>query len=620
MKRSSVASLVALAFVVVLVGAPAAATASGPGAPANNSTATPTPSPTATPTPNPTPTATPTPTAAPTTSPTASPTATPTATLTPMATPASQADESADDSSGWTYEGLRQDGTHQDVPSVRMADVEKRSYWLVYWSANNPFANVGDPTGGKYMPENHTLGRDTIYIRTWTYVDRPATIHLVFWTKDQREVERGNATITEPYAKNVKHIEREVTFDRGRPTVAVDIPSHHNRKRVTMWIEGAEWARWTFAHKSLATTQGKNIDSEGDYLAAAISDFLLWIVVGGFAIGYLCRKALEYADAGPQYGYTPWVIGLTLLTGFGCLMFFRNVAALVVNAQYILSVYVIGIIGIVMLETYSGDVNKTLLLQPTLEHSESPKGEHAFDFVDVKAEEIKTVRSTDGTVSVVTPGFFPFLARAFTGAARIHNVEDLETRANMVESKWDEMFVVDPEADELIEYEPESWTFSVPPMDREHAPTWGLVALGLGVAGLAIHQQWVQPYVVIGVTALSLLAWAATPIKGLGYVEPAPVHIRSAFATMLNFAEDVDDAKRFDELKRQIDKERLNKQRDVDREVRNHDRTLVEESYDPDENVPAAIEQEDYSDDEVVEQRRENGTTAVPDGGDDDDD
>jgi hypothetical protein len=500
-----------------------------------------------------------------------------------------------------------------------MADTEKRSFWLVYWPANNPFANIGDPQSGQYLPENHTLGRDEIHIRTWTYVDRPETIHLVFWNKKMQTVERGNTTVTEPYAANVKHVTTDVTFERGRPTVAVDLPSHHNRKRVTMWVEGEQWARWTFHHKSLATTQGKAIDSEGDYLAAAIGDFLLWIVVGGFAVGWLCRKALDKADIGPQYGYTPWIIGLTLLTGFACLLAFKNVAALVVNAQYVLSLYVIGVIGIVMLETYSGGANDTLLLQPTLEHSESPKGEHAFDFVDVKAEEIKTVRSTDGTVSVVTPGFFPFLARAFTGAARIQNVEDLETRANMRESKWDEMFVIDPEADSLIEYARETWTLSVPPMDRDHAPTWGVVALGLAVAGLTLHQQWVHPHVVIGVTALSLLAWAATPIEGVGYVEPAPVHIRSAFATMLRFAEDVDDAKRFDELKEQIDKERINKQRDVDKEVQNHDKTLVEEMLDPDDNVPAAIEKEDYADDEVVQKRRENSTEIATDGGDDDD-
>lgn len=590
--------LVALALVVLLASAPLIGAVGVATAASDNSTTTATPEPTATTTP--------------VEESTSTPIGTSTATATPTATPTPEPEESSSSStsSGYGLEELKRDGTHLQLPSVRMGD--ERMMWLVYWPANNPFAETGSAEGGEYLPEDHTVGRNAIWLRTWTHEDRETTVHVVYWQKGQKTVERGNSTTTVPVARNVTEVEHEVDLERGRPTAKIPLKNHREPTRVTMWVEGSEWARWTFAHHSIATTQNIAISSQGDYLTRVILDFLLWIVVGGFAVGYASKRALDRAGIGPQYGYGPWVIGLSVVTALGSLLFYRSISELVVNAQYVLAAYVVAIIGIVMLETYTTGDRQALFLRPTLEYAESPTGDDAHDIVDAEVREERIVRSPDGDVSVVTPGVRPFLARVFGRSARLQNVEQLRTRVPLVGSSWDELFIVDPEADDLLKYVKEGWELSPPPLDREHGPAYGLVGVALLVAGGAINWGLASPSLVVGAVGVGLLLWLLEPVDGIAGVEPAPMHLRTAMGTMINFSEDLDDAKRFDEVKDQLDRERVQKQRAIDREVANHDQTLVEEMLDPEGAVPATVERDDDElvlDDEVVdEDARENGS------------
>ncbi|MBO4248371.1 hypothetical protein IL252_11155 [Halomicrobium sp. IBSBa] len=501
-------------------------------------------------------------------------------------------------------------------PSVRMG--EDQFFWVVYWPANNPFADVGSSDSGEYLPPGHTVGRNAVYLRTWVYENQQETVHVAYWERDQKVVQQENTTTTVPVARNVTHVTHNVTFERGRPTVKVPLRQHDDEVRVTMWIEGKEYARWAnFGHRSIATTQSVDIDSAGDYLSSVIVDFLVWILIGGFAVGWACKRALDEAGIGPQYGYGPWFLALSILTGLGGLLFYENLANLVVNAQYVLALYVVAVIGIVMLETYTRNISAALFLRPTLEHAESPTGDDAYDVVDAEAREEKIVRTNHG-VSVVKPGLFPFLARVFGKSARLANVDQLRTRVPMQDdSKWDELYLVDPESAKLLYYEPEGWRLDWPPLDREHAGEWLAIAGAITLAVASVALGVAGFLTVATVTSVGLLVWAAHPVDGKAAVKPAPVHLRSAFGTMVKYAEDVDDAKHLSEVKEQLDRERVRKQRDVDEKVSDHDRTLVEEILDPDEEVPAAMRDGDGDDEDLTESRREN-PPATADGGDSD--
>jgi hypothetical protein len=405
-------------------------------------------------------------------------------------------------------------------------------------------------------------------------------------------------------AENITHVTHEVTFERGRPTVDIPLAQHDTPVRATMWIEGSEWARWTFEHHSVATTQSVAIDSAGDYLTSVIFDFLIWIVAGGFAVGLVCKKALDRAGIGPQVGYTPWIAALTVLTGLGALVAYQSLAALVVGAPIVLAAYVVGIFGIVLLETYTTGVSKALFMRPTLEHAESPTGESGYDMVDLEVRSEQIVRTPDGEVSVVTPGVLPFLARVFGKSARLQNVEQLRTRVPVTGASWDELFVTNPESEELLYYQPEGWTWDLPPVDRTHAAEYGAIALGLGVAALAWTEGAAPGPALAAISLAGLVVWAATPIDGIAGVDPAPMHLRSAFATMLQFAEDSDDAMRNEELKDALDSERIHKKRDVDKEVARQGRSIIEKMFDPQESIGRAAEAGTGEEDNEVTEKR----------------
>ena len=56
------------------------------------------------------------------------------------------------DDSGLTLKELRETGPRQanSPPSVRMGS--DQFFWMVYWPASNPFADVGATDGGEYLP------------------------------------------------------------------------------------------------------------------------------------------------------------------------------------------------------------------------------------------------------------------------------------------------------------------------------------------------------------------------------------------------------------------------------------------------------------------------------------
>jgi hypothetical protein len=554
---------------------------------------------------------------------TATPTATPAGTETPAPTPEPTPTSESDDGLG--LEELKRDGPrHANAPpSVRMGD--ELMWWVVYWPASEPMADEGNDDKWQYLEPDTQVGRNSVWLRTILFdSNERVTVKVAYWEKVEREVTSGNTTTTVSRAENVSVKTHDVAMQRGWPMVEIPLRQDDRPSQVTMWVEDSSGeaipgARWTFEHKSVATTRSIAIDSYGDYLARAALDFLLWIAVGAFVVGALGKKALDRAGRGPGYGYAPWVFFLTLATLIGGYLFYQSLAELIVVLPTVLALYLVGIFGIVVLETYQSNVSKALFVQPRLEHSTAPDGSDAWDYQAARLSEQTTVDMPDGGTAIVTNGVLAFLARVFGSAAYL-DFTGVETRVRTKGSKHDELFYVHPAAEDVVTYDAEGWEFNLPPLDKAHAGTYLLGAAAIGLAVLSVYAG-LAGALPMGLTLAAGLVWITAEAKdGHAAVEWAPRHVRSAEATVLVEAEEFSDADTIRDAKDELVKARVSTYQQVEEELERHDGTLVEELVGADAS-PTIRDRERGGEDAVRENRRpthelaENGAER---GGDDD--
>lgn len=523
---------------------------------------------------------------------------------------------SGDDSDDYTLDELRQDGPRPAGadPGVRMTD--SRMFWVIYWPASNPTANPGEDKKWQYLKPSTTVGRNNVFLRTVAFDDKREVVKLVYWEQGERTVKQGNTTTTKQVPVNVTEDTVVVDLERGQPTVKIPLKQHDEPVHVTMWVEGVPDARWTFKHHSVATQSSIAIDTWNDYLWRATTDFFLWILLGGFVAGVLAKKGIDRAGRGPGYGYGPWIVGLTILSGFAIAALYTSLAELVVVLPQFMAAYIVGVFFVILLETLSVRESKALFLQPQLEHTTGPSGDDAYDIISTEAEEHTLVRMPEGGLAVVRNGLLAFLARVFGRAAYLKTVTPRvrsdgrvrrSTRIEMEDSKWDELFLVDPEAEQVVDHTAEGWSFELPPLDREHAPKYlpavGIIAVFGGVA-------YTMPSVAlpaVGAGAVLLAAWAATPVDGAAEYVPAPVHFREAYGTIVRQIEGYDAANTIEEATGQLQKERIRKESKVEQEIEQRDHSMIREMMLEGE-IPATIQSADGEDD--VEQKRRDRSAA----------
>lgn len=486
--------------------------------------------------------------------------------------------DSTSSASGYTLEELQRGGkTLDNSPgSLRMSD--NRMYWLIHWPASNPTADPGEDDNWKHLEPGEQVQRNAVYLRTFLFEESATrTVKIVYWQKGEQTVTRGNETVTEPVATNVTVAEHELTLTRGRPTKKIPLRQHDAPVQVTMWLEGVPEARWTFEHKSVATMQSAGISSEGDYLARASLEFLIPIAIGAFVVGFIVKRALDTAGIGPQWGYAAWLILLTLGTGAVVMFWYSSLAEIVVVAPYLLAGYVVGIIGVVLLETYTNNVSKALFIRPSLDYATAPDGEDAFDMTTAEIEEHLTVRMPDGGLAVVKKGLIPFLARAFGNAARLENAEELKMRVQLPNSKWDELYYVHPLSEEVLEYKSEGFSLNLPEPDG--IGEWVNVLAVVGIIGSVgyLVAQFLSGPIAVGLVGAGVLAYVLEPVDGEARVTPAPAHMRSAHATMMALTEDTHDAETIDEARKQLQKERISTEQQVEERLEDYDETLIQE-------------------------------------------
>ncbi|APE95426.1 hypothetical protein [Halodesulfurarchaeum formicicum] len=491
------------------------------------------------------------------------------------------------DEQDYTLSELKSGGTQlpNSPDSVRSAD--GRMYWAIHWPADAMLANPGDSEDDdwKFLSPGETVERNAIYLRTILQdeASEEMTVKVAYWREGEREVQQGNETVAEPYVKDLVVDTHEVSFEKGWAMQEISLRKSQEPRQVTVWAEGHEDdLRWTFTHESVATSQAAGIQTEGDYLTRASFEFVLPIIVGVFLVGSLVAGALRRAGKGPGWGYVKWAFTLAIGSALILATQFSSVTEILVNAPRILAALVVAIVGIVMLETYTTNVSHTAFFRPVLDKATSPSGEEAVDIIDLEEREEKTVKMPDGSTAVVRDGLIPFLARIFGGAARLERSEELKTRMELTDSPIDEMVWVHPDAEEILDYQPEGWGLELP--EPETRGDWLTVLVG-GAVLLAVAQMASATFGG-GIGMLAFLGAVAVatvrPQDGHARVEPAPAHLRSAWASMLYLSVEAEDADTIEDARDTIVSLQARSEKDVQEALQEQDSTLIEEMFSED--------------------------------------
>jgi hypothetical protein len=451
-------------------------------------------------------------------------------------------------------------------------------YWLTHQPAEQPWRTE------KVLVDRNTIKSDTLYLNSIRTDPEPKTFRLtaVFWDREVVEVTENNRTTTKEVARNVSALDMSVTLGKGWPTAELDLPHHQTPTRMTIWIDGlGDEARWTYTHHSIATTNAVAIDSEGDYLYRASTEFIFPTIIGAFVVGWLVKRGLDAAGVGPMWGYAPWIVLITVVTGGILASMFGSFAEVFVHLPYIVSAYTVAIFGVILLETYQPRVVTATFLQPLPEVARSASGEHALDARKCRKRKEKILKSTDDGIAVVRSGFFPFLARIWGRTAKIRGIEDLDTEIEVVDSDDENIFVVSPGSGNIIQYEPEGFEWS--------APKW-MVAAAAAVAAIGVgyyHSPAMGAFGGAATFAAGAGIWLSAT-DGYAEIEPAPAHLRSAWVSSMFLTKEADEAETLRESRQKRVQEMAKNEKHVEKELEARDSTLIQEMHDPDGVAVAA--------------------------------
>ncbi|WP_049934691.1 hypothetical protein [Haloplanus natans] len=472
--------------------------------------------------------------------------------------------QSSGASSDLTIDELRTDGTHYKKPSARIAN--GHVYWLTHTPASKPWEDEKD------LLETETVRSDEVYLNSIRTASeqKTATVKIAFWERKTRTVETENGTTTETVAANVSVVTREVQLGKGWPTATIDLPEHQEPVQMTMWLASApDVARWTLVHHSSPYAASAGINDQGDYLTSAVKDFIAPTLVGAFAIGWVVKRALERAGVGPMWGYAPWIMLISI--GGGAVVFglFGSLAAVFVALPHIIAAFTVGVIGVVVLETYEVGVSDARFIKPQPEAARNASGEEAVDARKARERSERIIKTPDEEVAVVRKGLVAFIARVFGQNATLEGHEHLDTRIEYTQGEADELYVVSPNADDVLEYDPEGFEWSANPL---------IVLASALVAGAGLNH-YVGTLAGVG-GALGAIAIGAVlyleATDGYARVEPAPAHLRSAWVSSMYLQKEADEAETLQASRRKRVEEKAKNQKDVEEALEEQDQTLIE--------------------------------------------
>ena len=498
------------------------------------------------------------------------------------------------------------------------------------------FVDEGDDSPSwRYLRAGTKIKRDSVQLwskRGYGQPSKDVTVRIAYWGTDRAEVTRGNATRTRTVAANVTTHTVDASLAGGYDYVDIPLQSHlDSSQEVTMCIEetgepnclaNPGSSRWRFTHATSAAAQTISYNTAGGQIAWAIG--ILVLPFAGFSSGtlFVSRKMIRAARSGPNISILVWLgVLVALMITIG--VFWDAVVSTLVAAPWVLAIVAGVVVGIVSAEWFGDKTYLGLFLRlrttdvvddaayqprsvdadPEQDKTERPQSAadergdyHKANLLDTPgklvadAVPLRMARSKDGTRSRIGKGFWKFLAR-FRGARADLEVDgNLSTKIDVEQGPYRELFILDPEDDDPIDYKGEGHRFEFPELvgrdedGRIMVNTRALLGGGFALGLSFLLGKFLLASGLLGLTIGAVLLFVAkvsTPDPGHLKANLAPIHYGNALSTLFGHAKALGEARTWEDLHDEITKEKASnkaeKQRLNDRRSTSQTDEIVDE-------------------------------------------
>jgi hypothetical protein len=419
--------------------------------------------------------------------------------------------------------------------------------------------------GGIEVNESVTVRDDEVTLRGFRIADPDTfdqtefTVTVVYWDKFSTTREEGNETVPVTHAANQTVKTHKIDLDQRGFKKSIPLAGFDGEtRRVTVFIEGVDGAKWTFSSKQNPYAQAVNIDSEGDFWQRAILLLVVPTLATTSAAGYGVPRLMKSAAAGPGYGVFPYLLVGGFLLGALLLGAWVWLGSILVSLPLILPLVIGVVVGIIFLENYEDDVFTVQFIKVDGQETQSPGGNPAFDGNAAATRTLRLTRTSDGQYAVVSRGLIAFFARLFGGKARLHEAHYMKSVLDLYGAGADALVFVDPDSPRLVHVEPEHFEWDSPFRDDEGdvdlAGTLGF--LGMTGVAFAAGNFAVGPLVgiLVAIPVVGLLGIRA--VEGYAEVDAAAAHERLAVVNAMVLEEQRTEYAAFEDVLRALRNEK----------------------------------------------------------------
>jgi len=322
-----------------------------------------------------------------------------------------------------------------------------------------------NPAQTSYTPvkQNERLETDYLLAYTSAFADAVGDYEfVVVWY--QPETTRVNGT-QRTYAANQTIQRIGFEAENGYSASRMKLQSHYDETwQATAWLEKdgkrVEGARWRFGHQTnpLTASPAYPTNSKGDLWRWGALNLMFPAIAGILFSGITARHVLSRTIVGSLKGITYWAVVVVFLVGVAALLATWQTSIILANAPVVVGL-LMGLLALpVMLSIRDSDLSRAGFFRRSLRRDAiSPGGEQTVGTRRVENKIKKVYRHGEDLYAPVS-GIRPMLARYWADPASIP-LEDWESY-DSGDGDLDQLFEVDPEADEVLTHRPARLTFA----------------------------------------------------------------------------------------------------------------------------------------------------------------